>query len=128
MNAGRELDALIDERVFGYEWWPVGQGDHAPATCTHLLCGPSRRAVPMVSFHIRAERHADGRVVASGGRRYSTDIDAALDVLGELGGIVTITRMTPDAWHVVIGNATWWAETLPLAICRAALAAVEVPA
>jgi hypothetical protein len=68
---------------------------------------------------------------------YSADVRDALDALAQLGGIVKITRLKPDEWHVCIGDgparspmihsATCWAETLPLAICRAAIASVEVP-
>ncbi|MHB1097832.1 MAG: BC1872 family protein [Gemmatimonadaceae bacterium] len=86
MQAGRELDARVAEKVMGW-----ADFDHD---------------VP----------------------RYSTDTTAALTVLDALGGIVRITRLRPDEWHVQIGEgSTRWGETLPLAICRAVLAAVESP-
>jgi hypothetical protein len=56
----------------------------------------------------------------------STDLVDAMEGLAHVGGIATIKRMKPDEWHVTIGGGgTVWAETLPLAICRALLDATS---
>jgi hypothetical protein len=98
MNAGRELDALVAEKVMGYT-----------VTWREVRSVRGNRREPV------------------GIRSFSTDITSAMLVLAQLGGIVTLTRMKSDEWMVsVAGAATRWAETLPLAICLAALAAVEM--
>jgi hypothetical protein len=95
---GRELDALVAERVMGtpVEWRTIRsmRGDR---------------------------REPRGPLPA-----YSTDPVAALDVLNALGGIAYITRMSSEDWRVTLGGETWWGETLPLAICRAALESANI--
>ena len=102
--AGRELDAEVAEKVMGY--WDVGEYE---------------------GRLVHGERNMNGWPVDT--PHYSTDLTAALSALAEVGGIVTITRMKPDEWHVRLHGEqhAWWAETLPLAICIALLAAVAVP-
>jgi hypothetical protein len=106
MPAGRELDALIAAKVFGraVSWLPTSLSPSAPHAQPDDACG-----LYPISY-------------------YSTDVDAALDALAQVGGIVTITRVWPAEWRVALGRHTWWAETLPLAICRTLLAAVSTTA
>lgn len=114
LEAGRELDALVAEKVIG------ARVKYASGTAYNadLLGGvdPERDLILDGSW---------GRAIV---RNYSTDIVAAMDVLAALGGIATITRLKADEWHVSIAQersgGQWWAETLPLAICRAAIALV----
>lgn len=134
-DASPELDALIDEKVFGYAWLPVTTDDIAPPTCTHRLY---RHAVTL--GHIRAERHADGHVVVFGGRDYSHTIaDAWLVVerMGDRGFHASVqSPFEPGedyfAGFTPHGTSGWngspdfraGARTAALAICRAALRAL----
>jgi hypothetical protein len=107
--AGRELDALVAEKVCGRYpvQWESGE-PYAP---------------------LDAENHEPSRFDAwVEVPRFSHDIAAAMEALTQLGGRATIVREI-DHWSVWIGDTArgWWAETLPLAICRAALAAVTYP-
>ena len=134
MKAGREMDALVEEKVMGgcahrdvAGWYHEGpEGDRT------LNCG-----------------QCHGRPSVPG---YSTDIAAAWQVVEKLTGFDTnrdkpwwsvcvfnaqpgqimavVYQCQPgnridDARDVIAGAI---ASTAPLAICRAALAAVEVPA
>lgn len=113
MPAGRELDAVILERVFGWKpdatrcpvcGWPL----RADVTLGCVPGNCSMRPAPLVRYDALAH--------------YSTEDAAALAALARVGGIVTIQRRRPDDWRVQIADKdTWWAETLPLAICRALL-------
>lgn len=106
MNAGRELDALIGEKIIGFS----GMG----------LTDPSNYKYPDdVWPHIP---------------EFSTDIAAAMTVLDRLGeinsvfGDVDIERdQTAKGvrWKVVIDGIESFADTLPHAICLAALEAVK---
>lgn len=117
--AGRELDAEVAEKVMGL----------APITLPCVLAGVPLTAVwtdeAYAAYRESYPRGAARKTVP----HYSTDIAAAMDALSEVGGIVTIRRMKPDEWHVRLHDEKegWWAETLPLAICIALLAAVSVP-
>lgn len=120
MRAGREMDALIAERVFGLV--PCQDKCH---TMGH----------PM---HIPLPCHANPDAPTKGGEtRYSTNISAAMAVLDKV-----------DVWHIVksdlaqppytvfvaihegehssrMRKAEAEAETVELAICRAALLAIQ---
>lgn len=123
-EAGRELDALIAERVMGYEVSRIRAGA--------LL-------VEVYAIERRDEAHPSFDVVMCNYypvsvRRYSTDIAAAWEVVEKLN--------ETERWPTIQfgpsedGDLRWWvtlvnpadadvyAETAPLAICRAALKAV----
>lgn len=105
LPAGRELDEVVAVRVMGLtlmeRWSPENHSGYETLT----LCGVKAMLEP-----------------------YSTGLAGAFEVLDQLGGVVTLKRLSPDGrdeWHCAIGHHTMWAESLPLAICRAALAATE---
>lgn len=111
---GRELDALIAERVMGW-------------TSVHYD-GPTDRArykwlgIP-----------PDGRTYQTEVRYFSTDIAAAMEVVERLReqgyGVVMADNMGKPPWNVdVVATAKVYegdADSLPLAICRAALQATK---
>jgi hypothetical protein len=121
--AGRELDAEIARRVFrlhafttsGQTWWPEGERD---GHCTTNADGTGGR------FHLR---------------HYSTDIAAAWQIIEhfqDAGWLVQLRcesdrdnyaadffRFRDDAPDDETGDV--FAPTMPLAICRAALAATD---
>ncbi len=98
VQPGRELDALIAENVMGLK--------HSCLDGNHTLCGV---------------------------KSYSTDISAAWEVVEKLvvGREVGLDRWPGSKlWLIIVreGNllkARLWAETAPLAICRAALKTVQ---
>ena len=100
LAAGRELDALIGEYVFGWEKgsFPVYE--------------------PMKSKH--------GDYMVRPISEYSADIAAAWDVVEKMTDRGFLIRLTVDGknefWCAFKFSAT--AKTAPLAICRAALLAV----
>lgn len=128
MPAGRELDALVAERVMGCKvrrriFDGVGGTPSEPESFTELSCqcptGP---------------RHS-----SSGGTNYySTDIAAAWEVVEKVRDLVPAEKFSVD-W--VSNNMTnkwqagWWGggvpvlvcgeDTAPLAICRVALTAAR---
>jgi hypothetical protein len=97
MNPSRELDLLVAEKVMGFT------GDYHPD------------------------------VVSVYPPQYSTDIQAAMSIVNLLCDNRHRSRISIQGdtsyWWVkfwMIGEAHGEGETLPLAICRAALAGVEV--
>lgn len=135
MEAGRELDALVAEKVMGATWthqerWPGG-----PADIMKLPDG---------SGGVLAERRCtDGRVLLAGGLRpYSTSISDAWEVvekLAEHGFWLRLTFKTVvhdddarwEAWFRCVqagvrGDHVEHEPTAPHAICLAALKAVGV--
>jgi hypothetical protein len=103
-EAGRELDALVAERVFGW-----------------TECDPDARP-----FGAVFEEPGYGRA-SNGDRRfiptYSTDIDAAWQVVERVGERCcdfTLER-AGSAWHADFRMGVATATTAPLAICLAAL-------
>jgi hypothetical protein len=114
--AGRELDTLIAEKVMDME----SAGDDPMLQWG--INGPMWKA--------RSGYHWD-RLPA-----FSTDIAAAWQVVEKLGGHLDIIHWADsDTWQVNFGSRDGrrpytmpqddWGETAPLAICRAALAAVS---
>lgn len=122
MKAGRELDALIAEKVMGLQTCSDPIGRCAAAKLTPCQCW----GVP------------DRNGIVSGGERasYSTDIAAAWEVMEKLREQWAVELHGRDqAWAVLIEDgdevsahfiATEEADTAPLAICLAALKAVGV--
>lgn len=117
-DAGRELDALVAERVFG---WTVTPRNGEPYRCFESRQGP------------RTWTH-QALVPA-----FSTDLRAAMEVVEHFGapargqGVELVVELVKDArgrWHA---RFVRWrraspgfvaAPTLPLAICHAALTAL----
>jgi hypothetical protein len=118
MPAGREMDALVAEKVMGllihakHVCGMTGFGYELTDTC------PGCREVRSGPFY-------DGK------KRYSTDIAAAWEVVllrdDWWFDLASFSRFT--AWEVRIetddSNFVGFADTAPLAICRAALKAKE---
>lgn len=127
MKPGRDLDALVAEKVMGEKWcqlMPEGYADK--------FTGPRKCKCGAIGFPY--EHH----------KPFSTDIAAAFEVEQELkkrnirfeinptveGYQVSCIRHTPeedDEFHCVwtgIGNSVTWSDSLPHAMCLSALAAV----
>ena len=146
MTAGRELDALVAEKVMGWQRFPYvlpGAGQHVDGdvverwgatTVTVNYCPPGRvhvstiRTVPFYSTSIDAAwtvveklRDTNASVELSAYRHEVKDDVPLLNRVAVWGG---------NAIGMETKVAETTAETMPLAICRAALAAVgvEVPA
>lgn len=132
MKAGRELDALIAEKVMGWEATADGLYWDARQKRTRLVLGS---AIAKKREEMGIE-NGPGFVFAP-----STDIAAAWEVVEKLrqhrdpewvpdvsannhtGGWVCSIGFV---WPTVIGNLVWeTAATAPLAICLAALKAVS---
>jgi len=119
LPAGRELDVLVAKKVMG--WTKPKGGRRDPLTGKR----PVWRELP---FEYVDTPH------------FSTDIAAAWEVVEKFAGQVTIQgpisvgfnegESYPKCWTVGFTKNAWnnircEAETAPLAICRAALRAVE---
>jgi hypothetical protein len=142
-DAGRALDALIAEKVMGWRWRRGAHYDVSSVPASqqqHLLApGESVGEQPSGEFTSIVEGDwppADGRIIWNHMPEYSTDIAAAW---------LVVERMRADGWWPEVkylvdwDNAAKWyaachrpphqwsatAATAPLAICRAALAALE---
>lgn len=130
LNAGRAMDALVAEKVMGWTRWEWERGDwDGPADATIFAQHERSLAV-----------YANGEEEPSFWFAPSTDIAAAWQVverMRDLGWPWGGARWRVSEWtsprkaefsaqfeklNVTVGAD---AETAPLAICRAALAAVE---
>lgn len=116
MNAGRELDALIAERIFGYTL------DYEFAEMTGAPCVPALR-----------DQYDEWGVLPE----YSTSLAAAEQIINkywqrdpkQLGWQFIIKTATSGVdvcirrWegYTLTGEVWAWGETMPLALCRAAL-------
>jgi hypothetical protein len=113
MPAGREMDALVAEKV-------MGKGE--TKTIGGIYCGP-----PEGEAEAMAKLHADTDKVP----RYSTDIAAAWEVVQKAADVtVAKEREFKNApWNVVLHfhdrKGQGFGHTTPLAICRAALKAMD---
>ena len=109
MQASRELDALIAEKVMGKSL-PYN---------LHEMEALARRTKAGAELVDRMVPH------------YSTQIADAWLVVEKMGGVVGIDRYPkyddPDEWYWDVGfkKGTAQADTAPLAICLAALKTVE---
>lgn len=124
LESGRELDALVAERVFGfcihqYEPFidPRSKWSTKPLRCTK--CGKESSDLLEENFPVRYPP-------------YSIDIAAAdplWDRLAEDGWDISIYKESDQAWRFNLNRGrefhSGWAETRPLLACRAALAAVR---
>jgi hypothetical protein len=121
MDAGREMDALVAEIVMELELSEIDGYYRTTVTLTRY---------PAPGF-TRFDTEPWNKEIPE----YSTDIAAAWEVVKKMQsppdeyffGI----KMTPaiphkgkPCWHVELGGIFAYAETAPLAICRAALLAV----
>ena len=135
MKAGRELDALVAEKVMGWRWVQV------PKDCDGLNEG--RCLAPVGLDEKNHQWTPKGKISEYSGPRYSTDIAAAWEVVEKL--CLSVCASAPG-----LGGkpASYWVgfadmsgrflvadlnnpsvvceETAPLAICLAALKAVGV--
>jgi hypothetical protein len=111
LPAGREIDTIIHERILqlgcAHDWMTVStRGRRARVACRK--CSIRRWGSE-----------------ASGPDAYSTNDSAAMWLLYQWTGDFS-TRRQNTIWKVVLFQTSrqWesWAETLPLAICRAAIA------
>jgi hypothetical protein len=116
-EAGRELDALIAEKVMGWKWY-----DHTGYAIRYFR--------PPNRFNYGAIAEGGEVTYLDSLPRYSTDMAAAWEV-AETFDAVQVGR----AWNLDgnsagyhcqldVDNVNAFAETAPLAICRAALLAV----
>ena len=120
MPAGREMDALVADRVMGLHMYK-------PSDAACKLIG-----IPYgTSLWKVGNGDNDHGLFLSGLPNYSTDIAAALEVVGKATGF-QLEFDYPESYFVSIWlmghfRLPWpraFAETAPLAICRAALLAV----
>lgn len=147
LEAGPELDALVAEKIFGikqeifpeHDWrrTPTGEIDEfAMDGDTHN--GPECvRCGHMYCVHCLGMRgHEDddkGPCTGREPRAYSSDIVAAWAMVEKLGGIFGVEykpHYRPEPWMAVFAKpgmgGTGFGKTAPLAICRAALKALDV--
>lgn len=122
LEAGRDLDALVAKRIFGAEM--------------PMNTYPDRVYLPEFLRFYRAPGGAEaagwprGKPSTTATPPYSTDIAAAWLVV-ERSGSFMLYQAT-GGWVAQLGlrakpysgTSEAWAETAPLAICRAALASV----
>ena len=122
MEAGRELDALVAERVFGIDLSPVTHDEHEwympdaerdiSLTCKFCGCDNSRPEIMCIEI-----KHT---------RSYSTDIAAAWLVVEKFRNTFGEFVFDIDGdWRCFFGGKLSIADTAPLALCRAALKAVS---
>lgn len=141
-TAGQATDALIAEQLFGYVWMQVKtgivvEGNPSPY---RFLADPAW--VAGLGWYVVAADMAQRIVYQDSTPKYSTDIAAAFAVVMAMEARGYWCQMrtpfmppqgdgywagfTPHATTGWNGTPDHWtsAETLPLAICRAALAAL----
>jgi hypothetical protein len=125
LEAGRTLDILIAERVFGWTRWD-GKGDwDGPDDVTFFLADEDHLAV----YGPREEE-------PSGYAAFSENIEDAWEVVERLKKAFDLKLLCilDEGWEVSVYTKFWdnsdpvaveCAESAPLAICLAALKAVE---
>lgn len=129
MKAGRELDALIAEKI-------MGRPEHGPGMETCPKCGIQIGDI-LGQLSLSPHRVAFAYICPAGHESlrlnpYSTDIAAAWEVLckmGEIGFGHEISGSYGELNRVEFSNGETsehvFADGLPLAICLAALKAIE---
>jgi len=134
-KAGRELDALVAEKVMGLRW---RRFDYPPAGSSFAYGKPWTW---LSSSYAGGDPEGDETRYIDNVRHYSSDIAAAWEVVGELvslGARVNVMNRYAPTWgcNIITDIGTpherqhfhGSCESAPLAICLAALAAVsEVP-
>lgn len=119
MTAGDALDVLVAEKVMG---WSKGKYWGGSGATDRWFDGGKE----LGSDHATPEGHGDGDYYSPDESwSPSTDIRAAWEVVEKLPGF-GMTHMRDGSWHVAFGGGAFpaSADTAPLAICRAALAAI----
>jgi hypothetical protein len=122
MSAGRELDALIAEKVMGSvpcdKWRPFtaypAQWVKDTGECYHASCHPPQMGPPHYSTDIAAAWAVVERLVVLG---HPVELSLEPNDNGQCLCTLMAERM---------GEEATWGDTAPLAICRAALKAVAV--
>ena len=133
MNAGRELDALVAEKVMGFHWVDEWQGQPGPYLVSpHGYLAGWRRDDGGITAHL------DGVTPDVVLPNYSTDIAAAWEVvenLADRGWKVDVQNRYYPCWAVhvhfpvpdyrnVFETSELLVGAVPFAICLAALKAV----
>jgi hypothetical protein len=128
MPAGREMDALIAERVMGMQWY--SWTDEAMGGIIRGLRFPDRFSYAVLEFYERTTIEYPAL------EPYSTDVKAAWGVVEKMTPLYRFGLAQVESgrfWFAQFENiehfGEWEAfesedETAPLAICRAALLAV----
>ena len=125
----RELDAEIAEKVIFHSG---KHSDDGEGWCGD--CGEEMHRFKLMAAHQYGTPEPEETKCL--GKHYSTDISAAMEVVEKIRdrklGLPFMNMQTNNTWRVWFGTKrairdsdVWYAETLPVAICRAALAAVE---
>lgn len=135
MPAGREMDALIAEKIFNFKWYYRDGDKHPdfgwllnPQKVIESNGHPTWPVGPLVESKLPLNHSADYPSILP----YSMDITAAWQVAEKFDqGIALFRNLWANGkwyWHCHIGGSIngpgeSWAEelTAPLAICRAAL-------
>lgn len=114
LEAGKPLDALIAEKVMGWEWRDLEAG-------LRVLIEPSAEHLLKAGVVIEVGRppYLNDNLPA-----YSTDISPAWMVAVKT--FMTIAPYHDGTYHAANGQVVAYGETAPLAICRAALKAIQV--
>lgn len=119
MNAGRELDALVAEKVMGWQWFP------SSVNSEQLVLVPDQGAVLLVRW---------GQMVTELVPPYSTEIAAAWEVLERLRQ-PDYYEPSDGPWGRFIDNLNYnykhsisrlMFDLSPFVICHAALKSVGV--
>ncbi|MCK9361710.1 hypothetical protein M0Q28_05840 [Patescibacteria group bacterium] len=131
MEAGREMDALVAEKVMGWKAWEETRGEY-----THVVWQRPGDREPWYGSrdwqrHVGRYRplvkYDPRRHIERGLSPFSTDISAAWKVVEKMGNFKLLrTDITRDHWFCEF-NGGWgaYAPSAPLAICRAALKSKE---
>jgi hypothetical protein len=121
--AGRELDALVAERVMGFRWVPTTSNSE------QRLLAPPEMTNEAVDQAIGL-----GHSVTELAPRYSSDMGAAWQVVEFMRGQGLRPVLMPDwgkQWQCVVYRQdqyvcqSKWFDSAPLAICRVALVAIN---
>jgi hypothetical protein len=107
MGPGRELDALIAEKVMGH------RVDFEPEKIDNLFMVLDSKMPPIEIKDIKPVPH------------YSTKIEADWEIVEKLGDDNFSLEKHGTHWEVRFGTAWAVALTAPLAICMAAIRAVD---
>ncbi len=150
LPAGRELDALVAEKVMGYEVKPLSawpdkypsREDRSKLVRSVWMVRDAMNPICFIEGNPRSPKvgDSDGHWSPCDIPSYSTSIAAAWEVVEKLTKIfgLTMTRLpNDDSWEISIyrlnedgdymatADDIVSAATAPLAICRAALKAVS---
>lgn len=124
LTAGREIDALIAQKVFGYEVYRECYNSYLPD-------------LPPTASMLRVYRGdtSNGRQSDCALPYYSLDKSAAFEIVERLvatGYRVEFRSIMNDSICVALstagGSEEYWGETMPLAVCYAACQALGVKA